>query len=52
MTERSRPSDAQETWEDSPEGYPQTPPYEWWRRQDEYGQVAAPEDHEQGRRSK
>jgi predicted dithiol-disulfide oxidoreductase (DUF899 family) len=26
----------QETWEDSPEGYPQTPPYEWWRRHDEY----------------
>lgn len=25
-----------ETWEDSPEGYPQTPPYEWWRRHDEY----------------
>lgn len=20
----------QETWEDSPKGYPQTPPYEWW----------------------
>ena len=20
----------QETWEDSPEGYPQTPPYDWW----------------------
>jgi predicted dithiol-disulfide oxidoreductase (DUF899 family) len=20
----------QETWEDSPDGYPQTPPYEWW----------------------
>ncbi|NZA27445.1 DUF899 domain-containing protein [Luteimonas sp. SJ-92] len=20
----------QESWEDSPEGYPQTPPYEWW----------------------
>ena len=20
----------QETWEDSPEGYPQTPPYQWW----------------------
>jgi hypothetical protein len=19
-----------EEWEDSPEGYPQTPPYEWW----------------------
>ena len=20
----------QEEWEDSPEGYPQTPPYDWW----------------------
>jgi predicted dithiol-disulfide oxidoreductase (DUF899 family) len=27
----------QEEWEDSPEGYPQTPPYEWWRYHDEYG---------------
>jgi predicted dithiol-disulfide oxidoreductase (DUF899 family) len=26
----------QETWEDSPEGYPQTPPYEWWRYHDSY----------------
>jgi predicted dithiol-disulfide oxidoreductase (DUF899 family) len=26
----------QEEWEDSPEGYPQTPPYEWWHRHDEY----------------
>jgi predicted dithiol-disulfide oxidoreductase (DUF899 family) len=26
----------QEEWEDSPEGYPQTPPYRWWRRHDEY----------------
>ncbi len=26
----------QETWEDSPAGYPQTPPYEWWRWHDEY----------------
>jgi predicted dithiol-disulfide oxidoreductase (DUF899 family) len=26
----------QETWEDSPEGRPQTAPYEWWRRHDEY----------------
>jgi len=25
----------QETWEDSPEGYPQSPPYEWWRWHDE-----------------
>lgn len=22
--------------EDSPEGYPQTPPYQWWRLHDEY----------------
>jgi predicted dithiol-disulfide oxidoreductase (DUF899 family) len=27
----------QETWEDSPSGYPQTPPYEWWSWHDEYG---------------
>ena len=27
----------QETWEDSPEGYPQTKPYEWWSWHDEYG---------------
>jgi predicted dithiol-disulfide oxidoreductase (DUF899 family) len=26
----------QETWEDSPEGYPQTDPYSWWNRHDEY----------------
>jgi predicted dithiol-disulfide oxidoreductase (DUF899 family) len=26
----------QETWEDSPEGWPQSAPYEWWRRHDEY----------------
>jgi predicted dithiol-disulfide oxidoreductase (DUF899 family) len=30
------PFGRQETWEDSPAGYPQTPPYEWWRRHDEY----------------
>ena len=24
-------------WEDSPEGYPQTKPYEWWDWHDEYG---------------
>ena len=30
------PLGRQETWEDSPDGYPQTPPYEWWRRHDEY----------------
>ena len=26
----------QEEWEDSPQGYPQTPPYTWWKRHDEY----------------
>ncbi|MET0591849.1 MAG: DUF899 domain-containing protein [Polyangiaceae bacterium] len=27
----------QEEWEDSPAGYPQTPPYKWWKWHDEYG---------------
>ena len=31
------PFGRQEEWEDSPEGWPQTPPYLWWRRHDEYG---------------
>ena len=31
----------QEQWEDSPEGYPQTPPYEWWNWNDEYGDPAS-----------
>jgi predicted dithiol-disulfide oxidoreductase (DUF899 family) len=26
----------QESWEDSPDGWPQTEPYVWWRRHDEY----------------
>jgi predicted dithiol-disulfide oxidoreductase (DUF899 family) len=26
----------QETWEDSPTGYPQTAPYKWWNWHDEY----------------
>jgi predicted dithiol-disulfide oxidoreductase (DUF899 family) len=30
------PLGRQEEWEDSPEGYPQEKPYEWWRRHDEY----------------
>jgi predicted dithiol-disulfide oxidoreductase (DUF899 family) len=30
------PLGRQETWEDSPEGYPQTRPYDWWRLHDEY----------------
>jgi predicted dithiol-disulfide oxidoreductase (DUF899 family) len=28
----------QEEWEDSPEGYPQTPPYEWWAWHDAYAE--------------
>jgi predicted dithiol-disulfide oxidoreductase (DUF899 family) len=30
------PFGRQEDWEDSPAGWPQTPPFEWWRRHDEY----------------
>ena len=30
------PYGRQETWEDSPPGWPQTPAYEWWRRHDAY----------------
>jgi predicted dithiol-disulfide oxidoreductase (DUF899 family) len=30
------PFGRQETWEDSPEGWPQSEPYKWWRRHDEY----------------
>ncbi len=34
------PFGRQEEWEDSPEGWPQTPPYTWWRKHDEYEAVA------------
>ena len=30
----------QEEWEDSPEGYPQTPPYRWWNLHDEYSDAS------------
>jgi len=30
----------QEEWEDSPAGYPQTPPYQWWHLHDEYARPA------------
>src|SRR5437764_1129213 len=33
----------QETWEDSPEGYPQTPTYKWWNWHDSYSAGAAPD---------
>src|SRR3954469_10717160 len=28
----------QEVWEDSPQGYPQSPPYEWWSWHDTYAE--------------
>ena len=31
----------QEDWEDSPDGYPQSPPYAWWKWHDEYGDETA-----------
>jgi predicted dithiol-disulfide oxidoreductase (DUF899 family) len=37
------PLGRQEKWEDSPEGYPQTPPYKWWNWHDEYAPGAAPD---------
>ena len=33
----------QELWEDSPEGLPQTKPYEWWNWHDEYHAEASPQ---------
>jgi predicted dithiol-disulfide oxidoreductase (DUF899 family) len=33
----------QEEWEDSPEGYPQTPTYKWWNWHDSYAPDAAPD---------
>jgi predicted dithiol-disulfide oxidoreductase (DUF899 family) len=35
------PLGRQETWEDSPPGRPQTAPYQWWRRHDEYDDARA-----------
>jgi predicted dithiol-disulfide oxidoreductase (DUF899 family) len=35
------PLGRQEIWEDSPEGYPQTDPYVWWNRHDEYDEAGA-----------
>ena len=35
------PLGRQETWEDSPAGWPQTAPYVWWRRHDEYEGAAS-----------
>jgi len=37
------PLGRQEAWEDSPAGYPQTAPYQWWKWHDEYALGAAPD---------
>jgi predicted dithiol-disulfide oxidoreductase (DUF899 family) len=37
----------QESWEDSPDGYPQTPPYVWWKWHDAYDADASPDHLEQ-----
>ena len=34
------PFGRQELWEEAPDGWPQTPPYAWWRLHDEYAQEA------------
>jgi predicted dithiol-disulfide oxidoreductase (DUF899 family) len=36
------PLGRQEAWEDSPAGYPQTPPYKWWNWHDSYAQGSSP----------
>jgi predicted dithiol-disulfide oxidoreductase (DUF899 family) len=37
------PLGRQETWGDSPEGYPQTQPYKWWNWHDNYASAASPD---------
>jgi predicted dithiol-disulfide oxidoreductase (DUF899 family) len=37
------PLGRQEVWENSPDGYPQTPPYKWWNWHDNYVADAAPD---------
>jgi predicted dithiol-disulfide oxidoreductase (DUF899 family) len=36
------PLGRQENWEDSPAGWPQTEPYQWWKLHDEYGAKKGP----------
>ena len=38
------PLGRQETWEDSPKGYPQTRPYKWWNWHDNYVPDAEPDE--------
>ena len=35
------PFGRQETWEDSPAGWPKSPPYEWWRLHDSYAAASS-----------
>jgi predicted dithiol-disulfide oxidoreductase (DUF899 family) len=37
------PLGRQESWEDSPEGYPQTPTYKWWNWHDNYHAETSPD---------
>jgi len=37
------PLGRQEAWEDSPPGYPQTPPYKWWNWHDNYDAETKPD---------
>ena len=41
----------QEEWEDSPEGYPQTPPYQWWNYHDAYEQRPRERQHHAAHRA-
>jgi len=38
------PLGRQESWEDAPEGYPQTPPYKWWNWHDSYVADVGPDE--------
>jgi hypothetical protein len=40
---QGKPLGRQETWKDSPEGHPQTPPYKWWKWHDNYDAEASPD---------
>jgi hypothetical protein len=44
------PLGRQEVWENSPEGYPQTPTYKWWNWHDSYVADAAPDKTRSGSR--
>jgi predicted dithiol-disulfide oxidoreductase (DUF899 family) len=37
----------QEAWEESPQNYPQTPPYEWWNWHDQYTEAGASAEFKQ-----